>query len=295
MLCSVLRGAGAMTRAALATASVVIVYSFLGVWLIPGGVAFTGVNDTMSAAAYVLLIAYGIGIVTVLILILWPGQPIRFIGYGIDWSIVGALLRSGLLAGTQSTATIVYSLIATGLLGRFGVEWLAGYGLAVRLELVMVPIIFGIGSALIAIVGAYAGAGQRARAIEIAWRGTLANIVIVGAIGLTIALNANWWCGGLGSAEEVVAHCSATLQILGPFYGFFAAGLGLYFASQGLDTLGWPVVGALLRMLIVATGLLWFDFGFITTPNDVLWLVAGAMIFYGLFVVAALRFGAWRP
>lgn len=295
MLCSVLRGAGAMTQAALATASVVIVYSFLGVWLIPGGVAFTGVNDTMSAAAYVLLIAYGIGIVTVLILILWPGQPIRFIGYGIDWSIVGALLRSGLLAGTQSTATIVYSLIATGLLGRFGVEWLAGYGLAVRLELVMVPIIFGIGSALIAIVGAYAGAGQRARAIEIAWRGTLANIVIVGAIGLTIALNANWWCGGLGSAEEVVAHCSATLQILGPFYGFFAAGLGLYFASQGLDTLGWPVVGALLRMLIVATGLLWFDFGFITTPNDVLWLVAGAMIFYGLFVVAALRFGAWRP
>ena len=295
MLCSVLRGAGAMTQAALATASVVIVYSFLGVWLIPGGAAFTGVNDTMSAAAYVLLIAYGIGIVTVLILILWPGQPIRFIGYGIDWSIVGALLRSGLLAGTQSTATIVYSLIATGLLGRFGVEWLAGYGLAVRLELVMVPIIFGIGSALIAIVGAYAGAGQRARAIEIAWRGTLANIVIVGAIGLTIALNANWWCGGLGSAEEVVAHCSATLQILGPFYGFFAAGLGLYFASQGLDTLGWPVVGALLRMLIVATGLLWFDFGFITTPNDVLWLVAGAMIFYGLFVVAALRFGAWRP
>ena len=295
MLCSVLRGAGAMTRAALATASVVIVYSFLGVWLIPGGGAFAGVNVTMSAAAYVLLIAYGIGIVTVLILILWPGQPIRFIGYGIDWPIVGALLRSGLLAGTQSTATIVYSLIATGLLGRFGVEWLAGYGLAVRLELVMVPIIFGIGSALIAIVGAYAGAGQRARAIEIAWRGTLANIVIVGAIGLAIALNANWWCGGLGSAEEVVAHCSATLQILGPFYGFFAAGLGLYFASQGLDTLAWPVLGALLRMLIVATGLLWFDFGFFATPNDVLWLVAGAMIFYGVFVVVALRFRAWRP
>jgi hypothetical protein len=48
-------------------------------------------------------------------------------------------------------------------------------------------------------------------------------------------------------------------------------------------------------MLIVATGLLWFDFGFFATPNDVLWLVAGAMIFYGVFVVVALRFRAWRP
>ena len=294
MLCSVLRGAGAMTRAALAMASVVIVYSILGFWLMPSQESLVNVSDTMRAAAYILLVAYAAGVVTVLALIAWSDQPVRLSGYGFDGSTVLALLRSGLLAGTQSTATIIYALIATGLLGRFGVDWLAGYGLAVRLELVMVPVVFGIGGALIAIVGAYAGAGERARAIEVAWRGTLANIVIVGAVGFILGLNADWWCDGLGSGQEVVAHCSITLQILGPFYGFFAAGLGLYFASQGLNTLAWPVLGSLLRTLIVASGLLLLKFDWFGTPEDILWLVACAMVVYGVFVVAGLRFRAWR-
>ena len=294
MLCSVLRGAGAMTRAALAMASVVIVYSILGFWLMPSQESLVNVSDTMRAAAYILLVAYAAGVVTVLALIVWSDQPVRLSGYGFDGSTVLALLRSGLLAGTQSTATIIYALIATGLLGRFGVDWLAGYGLAVRLELVMVPVVFGIGGALIAIVGAYAGAGERARAIEVAWRGTLANIVIVGAVGFILGLNADWWCDGLGSGQEVVAHCSITLQILGPFYGFFAAGLGLYFASQGLNTLAWPVLGSLLRTLIVASGLLLLKFDWFGTPEDILWLVACAMVVYGVFVVAGLRFLAWR-
>lgn len=293
MMCSVLRGAGAMTRSALAMGSVVIVYSALGFWLIPEQGAVNSTTEIMTIAAYILLASYGIGIVTVFNLILLPGQPVRFRGFWVDWSVVTALLRSGLLAGTQSTATIVYSLIATGLIGRFSIDWLAGYGLAVRLELVMVPVIFGIGSALIAIVGAYVGAGQRARAIEVAWRGTIANVIIVGTIGLALGLNPSWWCN-LSGGDQVAAHCGTTLEILGPFYGFFAAGLGLYFASQGLNTLLWPVIGSLLRALIVASGLWWMTFDWFATPDAILWLVAGAMVFYGVCVALGLRFQAWR-
>ncbi len=92
----------------------------------------------------------------------------------------------------------------------------------------------------------------------------------------------------------MTAHCSTTVQTLGPFYGFFAAGLGLYFASQGMNTLAWPVLGAVLRTLIVASGLLWLSNNVVTTPQGLLWLVAGAMSFYGIFVVAALWLRAWR-
>ena len=294
MLCSVLRGAGEMILTAVANLSVVGTYALIGLWFLPSREITSGVTDTMNIAAYILLIAYLTGIVVVLFLFRTRGQVIRFNGFRIDWSIVGSILRSGFLAGTQSTATIIYSLIATALLGRFGVEWLAGYGLAVRLELVMVPVIFGIGSALIAMVGAYAGAGQRVRAIQIAWRGTIANIVIVGAVGLILGFNSHWWCDSLSSNGSVVGSCGTTLQIIGPFYAFFAAGLGLYFASQGLDTLLWPVAGAVIRTLIVASGLLWINFEWFNAPITILWLVAGAMVFYGIFVVLALRLGAWR-
>ena len=34
------------------------------------------------------------------------------------------------------------------------------------------------------------------------------------------------------------------LRIVGPFYGFFGAGLALYFASQGAGRLGWPLAAA---------------------------------------------------
>ena len=293
MMCSVLRGAGAMIRSALAMGSVLLVYAVLGFWLIPEQNTVKSASEIMTTAAYILLVSYGMGILAVFTLILLPGQPVRFGGFRFDWSLVAALLRSGLLAGTQSTATIVYSLIATSLLGRFSIDWLAGYGLAVRLELIMVPVIFGIGSALIAVVGAYVGAGQRARAIEVAWKGTIANIVIVGTIGLVLALNPNWWCGALGG-DGVTTHCATTLEILGPFYGFFAAGLGLYFASQGLNTLLWPVLGSLLRAIVVASGLLWLNLDWLTRPDAILWLVASALCFYGVFVVLGLRFSAWR-
>ena len=156
----------------------------------------------------------------------------------------------------------------------------------------MIPVIFGIGASLIAIVGAHAGAGLRERAIQIAWRGTAANVVAVGLIGVAFALVPQIWCTPLSSAESVATHCGQTLQILGPFYGFFALGLGLYFASQGLNTLLFPVAGAGLRLLIVVTGLFWVSES--TGPSTILWTLAGAMVAYGLFVALSLKQFAWR-
>ena len=46
----------------------------------------------------------------------------------------------------------------TGLVGRFGEGALAGYGLGARLEFMMIPVIFGIGAAMTAMVGANVGA-----------------------------------------------------------------------------------------------------------------------------------------
>ena len=175
---------------------------------------------------------------------------------------------------------------------RFGTDWLAGFGLAVRLELIMVPVIFGIGSSLIAIVGAYVGAGERERAIVIAWRGVLINAAVVGTIGLLLSIFPGVWCGMVGSDTTVIDHCSQSLRFIAPTYLFFALGLGGYFASQGSNTLKFPVLGALLRLLIVSTGLYWVSAA--TSVTVVLMLVASAVVVSGIFVVSALKFSAWR-
>ena len=70
------------------------------------------------------------------------------------------LVKSGSLASCQSLMTISLALFCTAVIGIFGSHWTAGFGIAIRLELLLIPIIFGVGGALIAIVGANVGANK---------------------------------------------------------------------------------------------------------------------------------------
>ena len=127
--------------------------------------------------------------------------------------------------------------IANAFTGRMGTSALAGYGIGTRLEFLMVSVIFGIGAALITMVGANVGAGRRDRAIRIAWTGAFAAGAITGAIGLAAALVPGWWVGSFTTDPAVAEACRRHLQTVGPFYALFGHGLALYFASHGLRSI----------------------------------------------------------
>lgn len=291
MLSSFLRGTGDMVRPAFVALAMVCAYLLAAMWLLPPTV--TDPVVAIRSAAIAMVIAYCAAVVVAFWFVLRPAQSIRLRWRSFRSSVLIALLKQGSLAGSQSVMTILYALVATMLFGRFGVEWLAGYGLAVRLELIMVPMIFGLGGSLIAIVGVHVGAGLRHRAIQIAWKGIIANAVIVGAIGLLFAGLPHLWCETFGRNPEMIGHCEQSLQFIGPTYAFFAIGLGCYFASQGLNTLVPPVVGALLRLLIVSSGLYWVNAD--TSPQVLLMVVAFAVVTYGVYVALVLRLTSWSP
>ncbi|MBX2886612.1 MAG: hypothetical protein KTR32_42075 [Granulosicoccus sp.] len=290
MLCSVMRGTGDMVRPAIVAAVMLISYALFGWWLIPA--QYADVIEAVKMAALAMVYAYFVSLGVALWYMLRPSQPVKFSFSALRWETLKGILKQGLLASSQSLMTVCYALVTTVLFSRYGTDWLAGFGLAVRLELIMVPIIFGMGSSLIAIVGAYVGAGQRANAISIAWKRIFLNAVIVGLIGLLFALLPGIWCQPLGSNAAVVNHCSTSISIIGPTYAFFALGLGCYFASQGLNTLLMPVLGAMIRLGIVALGLLWITRD--TPPLLSLLVVAAAVVSYGLFVVVGLYLGPWK-
>ena len=289
MLCSVLRGTGDMVRPALTAAILLLSYTMLA-WLVVPTAA--SLDEAMKYAAFAMAGSYLIALVMAIWCMRRSSQRVRFDITAFRWETLVRILKQGLLAASQSVMTITYALVTTILFSRFGTEWLAGFGLAVRLELIMVPVIFGIGSSLIAIVGAYVGAGQREKAISIAWRGIWINAALVGIIGLLFSLFPGSWCGLVGSDANVIANCSHSLRIIAPSYVFFALGLGCYFGSQGLNTLKYPVLGALLRLTIVSTGLLWVNTA--TSIDTALFLVAFAIVVYGLFITMSLKLGPWR-
>jgi len=154
----------------------------------------------------------------------------------------------------------------------------AGYGTGARLEYLLVPLVFGLGSPIAAVVGTALGSGDYARARRAALTGAVVAGVLTEAIGLSAALHPAAWLGLFGDDPSMLATGSLYLRVVGPFYGFFGFGLGLYFAAQGAGRVGWPLAASLLRMG-VALGGAW---------------IAGALGFglSGMFVALAAGFVA---
>ena len=61
-------------------------------------------------------------------------------------------------------------------------------GLGSRLEIIITPLVFGIGSVLTASVGINVGAQQLPRAKLIAWTGAFISFCVVGILGATVTI-----------------------------------------------------------------------------------------------------------
>jgi putative MATE family efflux protein len=202
------------------------------------------------------------------------------------------ILRVGVVGALVTLATNLTIVIATGLVGRFGSAAIAGYGTGSRLEYLLVPLVFGLGAPLVAMVGTNIGAAQRERALRTAWIGSAIAVLMCEAIGLVAAVVPRTWLGLFDDDPLMLDAGSRYLQTVGPFYGFFGLGLALYFASQGAGRLIWPLIANVVRLLIAAGGgglaLHWTD-----NLSHVLLAQGVALAAFGLITAAAVASGAW--
>jgi Na+-driven multidrug efflux pump len=183
--------------------------------------------------------------------------------------------------------------IATAFVGSFGTAALAGYGIAARLEYILVPIAFGFGTALTAMVATNLGAGQAARALRAAWIGGAVVGAITGAIGLTVAIVPSLWMDHFTTDTAVRSVGASYLSIVGGCYGLFGLGLALFFASQGAGRMLWPLIGSLARLLVIAVGGWLCVHVFQTGASGLFLVVAVSLALYGLTIVAAIHLGRW--
>ena len=204
------------------------------------------------------------------------------------------LIKSGSLASCQSLMTISLALFCTAVIGIFGSHWTAGFGIAIRLELLLIPIIFGVGGALIAIVGANVGANKLKRAVQITWKGTAFSVLIVGVTGLFFSLYPELWSNFFTHNPQAIDAAEVYLTVVAPFYAFFALGLGLYFVCQAFNTLFWPVVGTFLRLFFVVILTSIFLYNNLASPHLLFITMSSGLIIYGLFISLSLHYGPWK-
>lgn len=166
------------------------------------------------------------------------------------------ILRVGLPTAINALQTNLCVILVTGAVGLFGTAALAGYGIASRLDYVMIPILFGLSSAVLTMVGVNIGAGKGARARHVAWIGVLIGVGITGTIGLVAAIAPSAWLGLFTNDPLVLAPGATYLRVVGLSYGLFGFGFVVSFAGQGAGTVLWPSVAVTVR-LVVAAGLGW--------------------------------------
>ena len=253
-LASVLRGTGDMKTpgyALVATAALQIVLTgalTLG-WF---GLPQLGIRGPALAA----VIAFALAAIWMASRLVGPNAAVRlrWPEGGFRWASFRDILKVGLIACVVVILTNGTVLLVTGLVGREGDAAIAGYGIGSRLEYMLVPISFGIGATLTALVGTNIGARQYARAQRVAWTGALMAGAIAAAIGAVVAIWPDLWLGLFTADPGALASGRTYLHIVGPVYGFFGLAMALYFASQGTGEMVWPVMANLSRIAIVLCG-----------------------------------------
>jgi Na+-driven multidrug efflux pump len=209
------------------------------------------------------------------------------------WSLFREILGVGAVAAVTSLQTNVIIAAATALVASAaGAAAAAGYGTAARLEYLLVPLIFGLGAPLVALVGTNIGAGERQRALRIALLGGFIAFAVTEAIGIAAAAWPRVWITQFSTDPRVIETAIAYLRLVGPSYGFFGLGLALYFASQGAGRLFWPLSAGFVRMF-VAIGGGWLALRLTGSLSWFFVALATGLFLHGLIVWIAVMFGAW--
>lgn len=220
---------------------------------------------------------------------------LRFRGFRPRRELFVDILRVGAVACGNALLTIATVLLVTRLVAREGTAALAGYGLGSRLELIIVPISFGIGGALTVAVATNVGARQYPRARRIAWSGALVVCAVTGAVGLGAAMRPAWWLAHFTATPEAYAMGARYLTLVAPTYGFFGLGMALYFASQGTGNMVWPFIAGLVRLGVAGGGGVLVVLGLGGRADGLFACVAAGLVAFGTLLAVSLRTRVWYP
>ena len=174
-----------------------------------------------------------------------------------EWRLFADILRVGAPAALNTVQMNMTVILVTGAFGRFGTSALAGYGVAARLDYVLIPVLFGLSSAVLTMVGVNMGGRNAARAKRVAWIGGALGAALTEAIGLLVAFLPMLWIQLFTQDPDVFASARIYLQTVAPAYGFLGFGFTISYAAQGAGCVFWPFIAMTVRMCI-ATGIGWF-------------------------------------
>jgi putative MATE family efflux protein len=193
--------------------------------------------------------------------------------------LFGEILRVGVPMSLMPVLNNAQLAVLTAYAGLLGATSLAAFGAAVRLEYLLYPLNFGLGAAVLAMVGTNIGARQFGRAARIAWTAVGLSACVMAAVGAVAIVSPDTWMSLFSDDPAIRAQAAPYLAIVGFAYPFVACNT-LMSAFQATRQPQWPLLSMACRLAVVVIG------GWIAVGV----LQAGLV---GLAVVTALGLAAW--
>jgi putative MATE family efflux protein len=297
LLAAALRGAGNVRVPAILTAAGAAMTLALSPLLIFGWgpVPRFGV----AGAGYAMILYYVIATTALIAYLRSSHAPVRLVRARIEWRHLKDILGVGIPSAIGTIVANLTVVIATGFVGSFGGAAIAGYGMGSRLDYLLIPLLFALGTATLTMVGTNVGAGQMARARRVAWIAALISAGATGLIGLCAALLPAGWIGLFSREPEVIRVGVDYLHRAAPFYAFYGLGMALYFASQGAGKVAWPLLAGCLRLAVVAIGGWYWTAVLGGSLQGFFWIIAASTALFGLVIAgtfaSGLSWGGRRP
>jgi putative MATE family efflux protein len=213
----------------------------------------------------------------------------------LEFQLFREILGVGFVSALGTLQFSMTAILVTGAVGRFGTNALAGYGICSRLDLSLISVLSGFGTAVLTMVATNVGAGNYDRTRSIVWIGTFASASFAGMVGALVALFPMLWLGLYTQDSGPIEAGSIYLRTVGPSYGAVGIAVVLGFVSVGGGRPIWSLLAGTVRLIVAAgvgsLAVMEFKIGLMTLAL----IIASSSILSALFCLGATLSGVmWR-
>jgi len=205
------------------------------------------------------------------------------------------ILRVGIPSSINQSMMSFAIMIITRIVAFFGPIAIAAYGIAFRVESVVILPVLGMATAVITIVGHNVGANKFSRAEKTVWATSKISVIFVLPVAVLLFIFPNIVYNIFSNDPILIQYGINLLRILTPAYVFAAVSIIIASAFQGAGHATPALVMTALRLFIFSIPLaLLFAFALGFGLNGV-WIGAAlATFFTSIISVIWFKLGTWK-
>ena len=159
------------------------------------------------------------------------------------------ILRVGVPAALSTSISNVGLMALTAVVTRLGDADLAAYGLGTRLDFLLMSFGYGVGAAVLTLVGMATGARRLDRLRAFVRVAAAISVVLLGVPAVVLCWQPALWLGLFTADPGIHAVGASYFRIVGPSYPFVGLSMVIAFAFHGLGRATTPLVLMIVRVV----------------------------------------------